>query len=328
MLVYAFRRLLIGLVTLVLISFVVYGLIRAMPGDPTALYTGDAHGGATVSVSQEQFREMRKEFGLDRHWTIAYFEWAGKTIRGDLGLSLHGRRPVLSIILDAVGPTLLLSGVSLALAYLLSIPLGIYAAHRTGRPDERALSVVLYVLYSFPSYVLAAFLVLILGVKLRLLPVSGMGSADHEALPAIARLLDLLRHMLLPVACYTLGSLAYLTRFIRSNMVEALRQDYIRTARAKGLPERTVLVRHAFRNTLIPLVTLIGLSFPALLSGSIIIERIFTWPGMGQLFFEAIRDYDYPLIMGLTMMFSVLILLGTLLADLLYAVVDPRIAYS
>jgi peptide/nickel transport system permease protein len=327
MLAYAVRRVLIGLVTLVLISFVVYGLIRAMPGDPTALYTGSPDG-APLTVSDEQFREMRQSFGLDRHWTAAYAAWAARTFAGDLGLSLHRRQPVLSVILEAMGPTLLLSGVSLVLAYLLAIPLGIYAAHRTGRPDERALSAVLYVLYSFPGYVLAAFLVLLLGVKLRVLPVSGMRSPDHEALSAAGKLLDLLRHMALPVACYTLGSLAYLTRFIRSNMVEALRQDYIRTARAKGLPERTVLVKHAFRNTLIPLVTLIGLSLPALLSGSIIIERIFAWPGMGQLFFEAIRDYDYPLIMGLTMMFSVLILLGTLLADLLYAAADPRIAYS
>jgi peptide/nickel transport system permease protein len=328
MLAYAVRRLLIGLVTLVLISFTVYGLIRAMPGDPTALYAGGAEGAPPLTVSDVEFREMRKSFGLDRHWTVAYLEWAGRTVRGDLGLSLHRRRPVLSVILEAIGPTLLLSGVSLVLAYILSIPLGIYAAHRSGRPDERALSAVLYVLYSFPAYVIAAFLVILLGVKLRVLPVSGMRSADHDALSAGGKLLDLLRHMAMPVACYTLGSLAYLTRFIRSNMVEALRQDYIRTARAKGLPERAVLFKHAFRNTLIPLVTLIGLSFPALLSGSIIIERIFTWPGMGQLFFEAIRDYDYPLIMGLTMMFSVLILLGTLLADLLYAAVDPRIAYS
>jgi len=135
-------------------------------------------------------------------------------------------------------------------------------------------------------------------------------------------------HMILPVTCYTYGSLAYYTRFIRSNLAEVVRQDYVRTARAKGLTEGVILVKHAFRNALVPFVTLIGLSLPALLSGSVILERIFAWPGMGRLFFEAIDGRDYPLIMGLTMAFSVVILLGTLLADLLYALVDPRITYS
>ena len=155
-----------------------------------------------------------------------------------------------------------------------------------------------------------------------------MRGPEHESLSMLGKLGDLLAHMILPVTCYTYGSLAYFTRFIRSNVVEALQADYVRAARAKGLGEIAVLWRHAFRNSLIPFVTLIGLSLPALLGGSVILERIFAWPGMGRLFFNALETRDYPLIMGLTMMFSVLILIGTLLVDLLYAVVDPRVSYS
>jgi peptide/nickel transport system permease protein len=152
-----------------------------------------------------------------------------------------------------------------------------------------------------------------------------MVSDDHASMSAWEKTVDLSRHALMPVICYTYGSLAYYSRFIRANMHEVLRQDYIRTARAKGLGPVRVLVHHAFRNTLIPFVTLLGLTLPGLLSGSIIIEQIFSWPGMGRLFFESIRERDYPTIMGLTLMFSILTLAGQLVADILYAVVDPRV---
>ena len=327
MFAYTFRRLPIGLLTLLLISFVIYGLIRAMPGDPAAFLELNAQN-VGVQLSDDQFREMQRHFGLEKHWMLAYLDWLGKTLSGDLGISLRWRLPVRDMILTALGPTLLLSVTSLALAYLLSVPLGLYASYRSGRPDERLLSTLLYVLYSFPSYVVAIFLLLIFGVELGVLPVSGMRSQGYEELSTVGRLGDLFMHMILPVTCYTYGSLAYYTRFIRSNLAEVVRQDYVRTARAKGLTEGVILVKHAFRNALVPFVTLIGLSLPALLSGSVILERIFAWPGMGRLFFEAIDGRDYPLIMGLTMAFSVVILLGTLLADLLYALVDPRITYS
>ena len=169
MLPYTFRRVLIGLFTLLLISFVVYGLIRAMPGDPASLAAWGQEGAGDLTVSAREFEEMRRAFGLDKHWTLAYFEWLGKIVRGDLGISLYNHRPVKDMILDALGPTLLLSVTSLSLAYVLSIPLGLYSAHRSGKLDERALSGFLYVLYSFPSYVVAVFLLLFLSVELKLL---------------------------------------------------------------------------------------------------------------------------------------------------------------
>jgi peptide/nickel transport system permease protein len=211
----------------------------------------------------------------------------------------------------------------------MAIPLGLYASARSGRPDERATSLLLYVLYSFPTFVAALFLQIIFAVKLKgtpwELPLFGMTDLPPDA-PLLARIADVARHAILPVTCQTYVSLAYDSRFIRANMEEAVRQDYVRTARAKGAGPWRVLFRHAFRNTLIPLVTLLGLSLPALVGGSVIIEQIFTWPGMGRLFFESIRERDYPTIMGLTLMFSVLTLLGQLLADLLYCLVDPRVS--
>jgi peptide/nickel transport system permease protein len=191
---------------------------------------------------------------------------------------------------------------------------------------------VLYMLYALPRYVAALFLLVLFSVRLEgtafELPLFGMTSDNYQDLSTVGKVLDILRHMILPVACYTYASLAFYSRFVKSNMEEVIRQDYIRTARAKGVGPFRVITLHAFRNTLIPFVTLVGLTLPALLSGSVILEQIFTWPGMGRLFFEAITERDYPTIMGLTLMFSVLVLLGQLVADVLYAMVDPRVTYS
>jgi peptide/nickel transport system permease protein len=228
-----------------------------------------------------------------------------------------------------LGTTLLLTASSLVLTYLLAIPLGLWSTVRAGTTAERTVSVLLYMLYSLPSYVAALFLQILLAVKLGWLPLFGIvDSQTHESMTAFGKAWDVFQHAILPVTCFTYGSLAYYARFIKANMEEAVRQDYIRTARAKGVPPRQIIYRHAFRNTLIPLVTLIGLTLPSLLSGAIILEQIFAWPGMGTLFFESIHERDYPTIMGLTLMFSVLTLVGQLVADILYAVVDPRVSYS
>jgi peptide/nickel transport system permease protein len=328
---YVLRRLFIGAFTLLLISLLIYALIRSAPGDPATyeLSTGDL--GGETPLSREAYEALKRDFGLDRPWLLAYLEWLGRLARGDLGASISPTRrglPVGGLILEAIGPTLLLSSISLLCAYVLSVPLGLYATRRSGKPDERALSAFLYILHSFPSYVVAIFLLLVVSVQLDLLPLSGMKSDDFDELTLAGKLWDLLLHLALPVTCYTYGSLAYYARFVRSNLMEVVRQDYIRTARAKGLGEGAVLVRHALRNALLPLVTLFGLSLPALVSGSVILERIFAWPGMGQLFLDALNARDYPLIMGIAMVFSVLVLIGTLLADVLYAVVDPRVTYS
>lgn len=324
MLAYTLRRLALGVINLLLITFVVYGLIRAMPGDPTV---ADPTNPDYIPSARERTERLRA-WDLDRPWTVGYALWLGKIVRGELGVSLHRHEPVLDAIVEAMGPTLLLSGISLLIAFLLAVPLGVHAARRSGRAEERILSGVLYLLYSAPSYVVAILLVLVFGVELGWLPLSRMVGPDHDGLSIGGKVLDRARHLVLPVVCYTYGSLAFVTRFVRSNVSEVLGQEYILAARARGLPERAVIWRHAFRNALIPLVTLLGLSLAGLLGGSVILESIFSWPGMGLLFFDAINARDYTLIMGLTLMFGTLIVLGTLIADILYAAVDPRISYS
>ncbi len=331
MLSYLLRRVLLGLFTLWLITFLVYGLIRSMPGDPLVMRLESAN--PDKIPNREDIERMRRFYGLDKPWYTAYFKWLGQTLTGDLGPSLSRNTPVASNIAEKMGPTLLLSVSALLLTYLLSIPLGLYSTVRSGSLDERATSTLLYMLYSLPAFVAALFLQILFAIKLRgtpfELPLFGMVSGEgYEQMTTMEKTWDIFKHALLPVVCYTYGSLAYYSRFIRANMQEVIRQDYIRTARAKGVGPIRILIHHAFRNTLIPLVTMVGLTMPYLLSGSIILEQIFSWPGMGRLFFESIRERDYPTLMGLTLMFSVLTLIGQLLADFLYAFVDPRISYK
>ena len=329
MIAYIVRRLALAVVTLVAITVIVYGLARSMPGTPLTLAISETDPSRKLNAAD--LERIRRIYGLDKPWPLGYVQWASQIATGDLGRSISRKQPVATLIGERIGPTMVLSVTALVLTWLLSIPLGLYASARSGRLDERASSLLLYVLYSFPTFGAALFLQIIFAVWLRgtrwELPLFGMTDLPPDA-PFAARAADIAWHAILPVICQTYVSLAWYSRFIKANMEEAVRQDYVRTARAKGVGPFGVLVKHAFRNTLIPLVTLIGLSLPALLGGSVIIEQIFTWPGMGRLFFESIRERDYPTIMGLTLMFSVLTLAGQLLADLLYAFVDPRVSVA
>jgi len=326
MLTYIVRRLLIGAMTLLLITFVIFGLIRNMPGTPLTVQMGELD--PSRKLNPADIERMKKAYGLDRPWPQAYVVWVGQLTKLDLGRSISRKQPVTRLIAERIGPTMLLSVSSLVLTYLLSIPLGLTATVRSGKLDERTMSTALYMLYSFPSFVAALLLQVFFAVRLEWLPLFGMTSDNYASLSMAGKTWDIFLHMLMPVTCYTYGGLAYYSRFIRANMQEVVRQDYIRTARAKGVSPKRVILVHAFRNTFIPLVTLIGLTLPSILGGSVILEQIFTWPGMGRLFFEAIGERDYPTIMGLTLMFSILTLAGQLLADILYAVVDPRVSYS
>ena len=323
---YLLRRLLLGCLTLLVITFVVYGLARNMPGTPLTAQLGED---PSRRLAAEDVQRLERAYGLDKPWPAGYLQWLGNLLRGDLGRSITQKQPVTRLVAERIGPTLLVSGTALVLIWASAIPIGILSAAAGGSVPERLSSLVLYALYSFPTFVAALFLQIIFGVWLRgtawELPLFGMSDLPPEA-PLPARIADVARHAILPVTCQAYVSLAYDSRFIKATMEESLRQDYVRTARAKGAGPARVLVRHAFRNTLIPLVTLLGLSLPALIGGSVIIEQIFTWPGMGRLFFESIRTRDYPVIMALTLMFSLVTLAGQLLADLLYGLVDPRVS--
>ena len=347
MIQYLLKRLILACITLFFITFIVYGLVRAMPGSPATLQEGF---NMDKSMSKEDRKAIERYFALDKHWTVGYFIWAGRIspiaflaqekfpfvrypfIRFksmDFGLSSREKLPVINCIFKRIGPTMQLSVAALLITYTLSIPIGLYSSVNRGKPVERTLSLFLYGLYSFPSFVAALLLLLVFYQympwdALKLEP--GLNSPNYNSFSFFGRLLDNFKHMFLPVLCYSYGSLAYLSRFIKSNMEEVIRQDYIRTARAKGVSPINVTLHHAFRNTLIPFVTLLGLSLPGLVGGSVILESIFRWPGIGQLFLQAITWRDHFLIMGLVMMFSTLTLLGQLIADMLYSVVDPRVS--
>ncbi|WP_442483865.1 ABC transporter permease [Aeoliella sp. SH292] len=330
---YIIRRLLLGALTLVLITFLVYALIRFMPGTPLTL--NQAVADPSMQMSEADIKRLEKAYGLDKPWYLGYLDWIGKLAsfdgmrpKFDLGRSISRKQPVATLIGERIGNTLILTLSSLVLTYLLSIPLGLWMTARDQTVAVKSTSIVLYMLYSLPSFVAALYLQIIFAVKLGWLPLRGITAVGHAEMSVFGQAWDIFLHALMPVICFTYGSLAYYSRFIKSNMQEVIRQDYIRTAKAKGLGERSILVKHAFRNTLIPLVTLIGLTLPSLLSGAILLEMIFSWPGMGTLFFESLSERDYPTIMGLTLMFSVLTLAGQLLADILYAVVDPRVTYK
>ncbi|MBR0236915.1 MAG: ABC transporter permease [Thermoguttaceae bacterium] len=343
---YFLKRLVLACITLFFITFIVYGLVRAMPGSPVMLEEGFD---PNRSMSEADRKEREKYFALDKPWYVGYFVWAGRLspvvlqvqekapylrwpiIRFkamDLGMSSREKTPVSQSIWKRLGATMQLSIVSLLITYMLSIPIGLYSSVHRGQKRERILSLFLYGLYSFPSFVAALLLLLVFYQNmpfdwLKLEP--GLHSDNYDSLSFFGKLGDSFKHMLLPTLCYSYGSLAYLSRFIKSNMEEVVRQDYIRTARAKGVSPRNVTLHHAFRNTLIPFVTLLGMSLPGLVGGSVILENIFRWPGIGQLFLDAITWRDHFLIMGLVLMFSTLTLLGQLLADMLYSVVDPRV---
>jgi len=324
MLNYVFRRTLLGLLTLLLVTCLIYGLIRAMPGSPLTLSIMEMD--PSKRLRPEDLEALRSYYGLDKPWYVAYVSWLKSVLSGDLGQSFLFKKPVTTVIGERIGPTLLLSVSSMFLTYLLSVPMGLYASVRYGRADERVASTVLYMLYSLPSFVTALLFQTYFSFKTELFPLKGMyDSVVYNGLSPVGKILHVGWHCVLPVICYTYASWAYYSRFIRANMAEVLQQDYIRTAKAKGVGPMRLVVRHAFRNTMIPMATLVGLSLPALLSGSVILERIFSWPGMGQLFLDSILNHDYPIIMGLTLVFASLTLLGTLLADVLYAIVDPRV---
>jgi peptide/nickel transport system permease protein len=324
---YLIRRGAISLITLLLITIVVYGLIRNIPGTPLTVDMANMNPGKMAS--EDDVKRYNKLYGLDKPVYEAYFVWLKNVVRGDFGRSIpKNNQRVLGLIMSRLPATLLITVTSLLLTYLFSIPLGLWSTAKSGTVAERTVSTALYMLYSLPAFVAALYLQLLFYSKLGWLPLFGMASDNYASLSTSGKAWDLFKHALLPVLCFTYGSLAYYSRFIRANMQEVIRQDYVRTAKAKGVPPFRVLWHHAFRNTLIPLVTLFGLTLPSLLSGAVILEQIFAWPGIGQLFFEAISQRDYDTLMGLTLLFSVMALIGQLVADVLYAVVDPRVSYQ
>ncbi len=321
---YLIRRILYLIPTLLGITLVTFLLLKMIPGGPEdALFSVDT----PIVRDAGELARFRAEHRLDQPVLVQYLHWLGRVARLDFGRSFRDHRQVRTLIRERLPHTLLLNVAALGLMFTLSLPLGLLSAVARGSWYDRLSGVLLYSLYCLPNFAVALVLQLLLAMHWNLLPLQGLESLDADRLGGIGFLWDRFLHLLLPTICLTYGGLAYLARFSRAGLLESIRQEYITVARAKGLSETMVLLKHALRNSMIPLLTLFGMLVPALISGSVIIERIFSWPGIGRLFFTAIEGRDYPLIMGLSTLSALLSLGGLLAADLLYAWADPRVAY-
>ena len=324
---YIARRLL-GAIPLVLgIATIIFFVVNLAPGDPTALFFNQ-------NVPPEVLEQIRRNFGLDQPLLVRYWKWLTSFFTGDFGYSFAHSRPVADIILETLGPTLILAGCTLVLIFAAGIATGVIQAVKQHRPADRILSITSLFFYSMPSFWLGLMLMLLFSLKAHewgmpfALPPTGMTSVDYEFLGFWGKVGDRASHLVLPVMTLSLVMAAGIARYTRGQMLEVIHQDYIRTARAKGLPGRTVVMKHALRNSLLPVITLLGLYMPLLFSGSVFVEVIFSWPGMGRVIVDAIFQRDYPLVMATSFIFALVVVLGSLVADILYAVADPRIRYD
>ncbi len=321
MLRFIVRRLLLTIPLLVGISLISFLMIHLAPGGPISIAT-DLNPRATADARAR----LEKYYGLDRPLHVQYARWLERMATLDFGDSFSpDGRPVAQKIRERIPITLTINVLSMGLILLVAIPIGIYSAVHRGSLFDRASTVFVFTGFSIPTFWLALLLMILFGVKLGWLPISGIGSLDYQSLGLAGKIADRARHLLLPVLLAGFSGLAGMSRYMRSNMLEVIRQDYIASARAKGLPERKVVYRHAMRNAVLPVITILGLSVPDLLGGSVIFETIFAIPGMGQLFYQGVMSRDYPLIMGILTIGAFLTLLGNLLADVGYALADPRI---
>ena len=318
---YILKRLGLMIPMLLGITLISFTVIHLAPGTPTDMQTT-----LNPKASLEAQKRLRELYGLDKPLMVQYGDWLTRLARLDFGRSFSpDRRPVWDKIKERIGITLGLNFMSLMIILGLSIPIGVIAAYRAHSWFDQATTLFVFFGFAMPTFWLALLLIMFFGVYLDWLPISGLTSLNFRQFSFWQKVQDLGAHVTLPVLVAAFGGLAGMSRYMRSNMLEVIRQDYITTARAKGLPERVVIFKHALRNALLPVITILGLSVPGLIGGSVIFESIFAIPGMGQLFYGAVMARDYPLVMGELVIGAVLTLLGNMLADVGYALVDPRI---
>lgn len=327
---YVTRRLLQAIPLLWGVLTLIFILIHIAPGDPFSALL-------SPQVPAEVRDRLIQLYGLDRPLHVQYARWLWAFVRGEWGVSYVDFRPVSAILGERIPNTLFLSGLALLLIFALGVALGVLQAVRQNSWWDRILTVAALFVYSMPSFWLAIMLQLLFAYKAvewpwwpdwLQLPATGMVSVNHEWLDPWEKLVDRVRHLVLPLFSLGIASAASVARYTRGSMLDVIRQDYVRTARAKGLPERRVIFRHALRNALLPVITLLGLYLPFLLSGAVLIEKVFAWPGMGLTIVNAILQRDYPVVMATSFLFSTLVIVSNLIADLLYAWADPRIRYE
>jgi peptide/nickel transport system permease protein len=314
---YVIRRLIQAIPLLLGISLISFGILKAVPGGPTAAYEGNP------SFTDEDLRRLEAAFGLDQPVHVQYLNWLAHFVQGDWGYSYSGGQPVLSLIFERLPNTLYLTVIAYLVVLLIAIPVGVLTATRQYSWFDHIVTGSTFAFLSTPTFWLGLLLLLFFGLQLRWLPLGGI-----QTLGTDFSVVDRARHLVLPVATLALVQIGSYTRFLRASMLETIHQDFMRTARAKGLTERIVVLRHALKNAAIPLVTVAALDLPDLFAGALVTEQIFGWPGMGRLFWDSATRFDYPVLMGILAITSILIVLANLLADVLYGYLDPRIRYS
>jgi peptide/nickel transport system permease protein len=318
---YLFKRLLLMIPVLLGITLISFTVMKIAPGDPISLVTD-----MNPNMNEEAIKRIRAHYGLDEPMHMQYLKWLKNMLMLDFGRSFASdNRPVIDKIAESIPITLLINLLSMALMMSVAIPIGVMSAVKQDSLFDKGTTVFVFLGFAMPTFWLALLLMILFGVKLEWLPISGFRSLNYAGLSLPGQVLDIAKHLILPVFVSAFGGLAGMSRYMRSNMLEVIRQDYIITARAKGLDERTVIFKHALRNALLPVITLLGLAVPGLIGGSVIFETIFAIPGMGRLFYQSVMMRDYPTIMGILVIGAVLTLVGNLLADLSYSIADPRI---
>ncbi|MBY3343335.1 ABC transporter permease [Rhizobium laguerreae] len=316
MLQYSLRRLIIGIGMLVALSMLIFLLLRLTPGDPI-----DAYIDPNLPMSPSDLADLRRSLGLDQPLPVQYLGWLQQALTGNLGYSIKRLdQPVLGLVLSRIGPTVLLMGTALAFAIVAGITCGVIGAVRRNSLADLSLSVVALAGISSPAFLSALIGLYIFSVRLHWMPSGGMLTPGEEFSVG-----DLLHHLILPAALLSVAQAALIMRYMRASLLEVLNQDYVRTARAKGVREFWVISKHALRNALLPIVTLIGSTIGLAIGGAIFIESVFNWPGMGLLLVDAVQTRDYPVIMGATLVIGACVIVVNLLTDITYAVVDPRI---
>jgi peptide/nickel transport system permease protein len=319
---YAARRVLIAAPILWAITVLAFALLSLAPGDAVdALVLSRGQGRLVLSGADLQ--NLKHQYGLDQPLPLRYLVWLGQVVRGNLGFRVSDGYSVALLVADRLPRTLELMGAAMLVGLLIGLPLGLYSALRQYSVADYVLTVFAFLGVSVPSFFAAIGALYVFAVWLHLLPVAGYVTPGRA--PSLA---DELYHLILPASVLALEFVAGFMRYARASMLEVLREEYVMTARAKGLAERVVIMRHAFRNALLPIITVVGLSLPNLIAGAVIIESLFNWPGLGQLYFTAIGERDYPSMMAMVLLSGTMVLFSSLLADLAYAVVDPRIRYS
>jgi peptide/nickel transport system permease protein len=311
---YLARRLIIAVPTLFLISLVVFTILALAPGDPLAQFA------ANPDIPAEVRENIRKQFGLDQPVHVRYVKWLAAMSQGDWGFSFASRMNVLDLIFQRVGTTLLVIGTAYVIAILIAIPLGVITAVRQYSTLDQIVTGLSFIGFSLPTFFTGLLLIIVFSVKLGWLPFVYDGNTTDPIIQ--------IKQMIMPVAVLALFQAATLARFVRASMLDNLGQDYVRTARAKGIKESAVVVRHVLRNALFPVVTLIALQLPNVFTGAVVTEQIFRVPGMGALLIKSIQDGDTPVVMGIVLLFSILVVIMTLVADILYGLLDPRVKYS